>query len=650
MALIRCACSASALLVLFAPAPLWAAATYYVAPDGSDSAPGTESQPFATVGKAQSAAAAGDTVLIRGGRYAFSGSGTVGVAFSKSGTANALINYFAYPGEIPIFDLSALTPSNRVTGLDVHCNYIHLRGLEVMGVHQYQSGQDSWGVRIQGNGNVLENLNVHDNDAPGIFITSGADNLVLNCDSHHNYDYLESGGSGDGFGCHSSGGGNVLSGCRGYDNSDDGFDFINAAGSCTVEKSMSFRNGFVPDTTQAAGNGAGFKAGGYGSPPNVPSSGAATHTVRQCVAFGNRAQGFYANHHPGRIYFYNNTAFNNPTNFDMLADSGYPSDHVLRNNVALASGTAMSRLSGGTDTFNSWTLSVTVTTADFRSVDQTQALAPRAADGSLPEVDFMRLAPDSDLIDKGTDVGLPFNGAAPDLGAFESGGTSAGTGGAPGTGGGPSGGVGPGTGGAADTGGRSSGGVGPGSGGSSRGGAAASGGRGAQTGGSPSGGRSAGGAPNGGVTSTGGGVSAGGTLSTGGSPAATGGDPGLETGGAPAGAGGSGTPATGGSSPGASGTGGFGTSAGGTAPATGGSTTAVGGDATGSGRDTSATGATSPGVDQSGGSDTGSGCSCRLGSSATSGTGFSRTLALLGLGLLSVLRRHRARRSRWASS
>ncbi|MBN1609189.1 MAG: right-handed parallel beta-helix repeat-containing protein [Polyangiaceae bacterium] len=643
MALIPCARAASTLLVLLAPAPLWAAATYYVAPNGKDSAPGTESEPFATVGKAQSAAAAGDTVLIRGGRYAFSGSGTVGVAFSKSGTANALINYFAYPGEIPIFDFSDLTPSNRVTGLDVRCNYIHLRGLEVMGVHQYQSGQDSWGVRIQGNGNILENLNVHDNDAPGIFITSGADNLVLNCDSHHNYDYLESGGSGDGFGCHSSGGGNVLSGCRAYDNSDDGFDFINAAGSCTVEMSFSFRNGFVPDTSQTAGNGAGFKAGGYGSPPSVPSSGAATHTVRQCVAFGNRAQGFYANHHPGRIYFYNNTAFNNPTNYDMLADSGYPSDHVLRNNIALASGTAISRLSGGTDTSNSWTLSVTVTTADFRSVDQTQALAARAADGSLPEVDFMRLAADSDLVDKGTDVGWPYNGSAPDLGAFESGGASPGTGGATGTGGGPSGGV-------TDTGGRSSGGVGPGSGGGSRGGTTASGGRSTQTGGSPSGGRSTGGAPSGGATSTGGGVSAGGTLTTGGSPPATGGGAGLETAGAPADTGGSGTPATGGSSPGASGTGGFGTSAGGSAPATGGSAPAVGGDTTGSGGRTSATGATDPGINQSSGSDTESGCGCRLGSNATTGMGPSRTVALLGLGLLAVLRRRRARRSRWASS
>jgi parallel beta-helix repeat protein len=425
----------------FGPLGAQAASTYYVAPTGgSDSNPGTEAAPFATVGKAQSAAAPGDTVLIRGGRFAFSGSGTVGVSFSKSGTSTAPINYFAYPGETPIFDLTNLTPSNRVTGLDVHCNYIHLRGIEVMGVHQYESGSDSWGVRVQGNGNVIENLNVHNNDAPGIFITSGADNLILNCDSHNNYDYLESGGSGDGFGCHSSGGGNVLRGCRAYDNSDDGFDFINAAGSCTVDQSFSFRNGWVPpDSTHgtpgaAAGNGAGFKAGGYGSPPQVPSTGAATHTAQRCVAVGNRAQGFYANHHPGRINFYNNTAYNNPANYNMLSDSGYPSSHVIRNNVAFGTGGTLSNLNGGTATFNSWDLSLAVSTADFQGVDIAEALGPRNPDGSLPNMKLMHLASGSDLIDVGIDVGLPFVGKAPDLGAFEYGALT-GTGGTSGTGG-----------------------------------------------------------------------------------------------------------------------------------------------------------------------------------------------------------------------
>src|SRR5215510_9209174 len=93
-------------------APLTArAAEYYVAPNGSDSAAGTMAAPFATVGRGQQAAAAGDTVWIRGGVYMFSGTtATVGVNFNKNGATNNPINYFAYPGETPIFDLYNLKP------------------------------------------------------------------------------------------------------------------------------------------------------------------------------------------------------------------------------------------------------------------------------------------------------------------------------------------------------------------------------------------------------------------------------------------------------------------------------------------------------------------------------------------------------------
>lgn len=48
-------------------------------------------------------------------------------------------------------------------------------------------------------------------------------------------------------------------------------------------------------------------------------------------------------------------------------------------------------------------------------------LRPRKADGSLPDINFMKLAPGSDLIDAGINVGLPFSGSAPDLGFSESG-------------------------------------------------------------------------------------------------------------------------------------------------------------------------------------------------------------------------------------
>jgi len=46
-------------------------------------------------------------------------------------------------------------------------------------------------------------------------------------------------------------------------------------------------------------------------------------------------------------------------------------------------------------------------------------MGPRSPDGSLPILEFLRLRDGSQLIDRGTDVGLPYNGSAPDLGAYE---------------------------------------------------------------------------------------------------------------------------------------------------------------------------------------------------------------------------------------
>ena len=68
---------------------------------------------------------------------------------------------------------------------------------------------------------------------------------------------------------------------------------------------------------------------------------------------------------------------------------------------------------------NSWQLPVTADATDFVDLSEASALAPRGADGSLPKNGFARLTPNSDLIDKGVAVDLPFNGSAPDLGAFE---------------------------------------------------------------------------------------------------------------------------------------------------------------------------------------------------------------------------------------
>src|SRR5262245_38386000 len=95
----------SACALVFAACPALAA-EYYVAPNGSDSDPGSMSQPFATLQKGHDMAVAGDTVWIRGGTYTIVTPKTsaAGITLTKSGTSDTnRIKYWAYPGETPVF-------------------------------------------------------------------------------------------------------------------------------------------------------------------------------------------------------------------------------------------------------------------------------------------------------------------------------------------------------------------------------------------------------------------------------------------------------------------------------------------------------------------------------------------------------------------
>jgi len=541
-----------------------AGATYYVAPApaGDDGHAGTMDAPFATAARAQMAAAAGDTVYFRAGTYAYkagtaackSGTDTVNaIVLDKSGTSGNPIRYWAYPGEKPVFDFAAIKDSCRVRGFDVTGSWLHLKGLEVKGVPQNNMlNHESWGVWVSGSNNTFELLDLHHNMGPGLFIQNGGKNLVLNCDSHHNYDPMTSNGAGqsaDGFGAHISAGsgntGNVFRGCRAWWNTDDGFDLINAFEPVIIEDSWAWNAGYLPDTMTSVpdGNGNGFKAGGYGTDTSTFPASPPKHVVRRCLSFNNKASGFYANHHPGPVVFNNNTAYNNKPNFNLLGMDAAGNDihvGVLRNNVAFT-GTAVSNDSGTDETNNSWTLSsVSVSAADFMSTTATGLDGPRQADGSVPNVPFMHLAAGSDLIDKGVDVGLPFVGAAPDLGAFEvgaTGGSGAGGAGPAGSGGTGAGGRGQ-AGAAGSEGGRS---------GSGAGGRSA--GEGTGGGGTVMGSGGASSAGSGGSTASG---SGGGTVtgSGGASSAGSGGTMASGSGGTPATAGSGGAPGSGGAAPG----------------------------------------------------------------------------------------------------
>jgi hypothetical protein len=420
---------ATATPVALAATSAQAATAYYVAPNGSDSAAGTLAAPWASIAHAQTVATAGDTVYLRGGTYTYTKANTActsptarvdAVTLSKSG-----IRYWAYPGEKPVFDFSRVTDNCRIKGFDVTGSNLHLKGLEITGVRQNNNlNHESWGIWISGSNNTFEQLNIHNTMGTGLFINAGGGNLVLNSDSHDNYDSNSSNGageSGDGFGAHYMTAGtasDVFRGCRAWNNSDDGFDLIDAYSPVTIENSWAWKNGYIPGTTTASGNGNGFKAGGYGGEYDAA---AVKHTVRFSVAFANRAAGFYANHHPVADDFFNNTGYGNHPDFNMLgvdsSDAAVGRGN-LRNNLAYT-GTLTSNMSGTSSAYNSWDLGIALSNSLFQSVSTAGWDAPRQADGSLPVLPYLRPTTNSTLIDKGTSVGLPYTGRAPDLGAFE---------------------------------------------------------------------------------------------------------------------------------------------------------------------------------------------------------------------------------------
>jgi hypothetical protein len=432
------------------------AKTYFVSPTGSDDNPGTKVLPFVSFQKAQSIASAGDTVFLRGGHYQMQESQIASrsriqayvVHLDKSGAEGKRIYYWAYPGEQPVFDFSAVKPAGfRVHAFEITGSWLHLKGLEVTGVQVTITDVNTQSICFSNDGgsnNIYEGLSMHDGQGIGFFLTAGSNNLVLNCDAYRNYDYTSKAGGGrnggnvDGFGNHPAKGSinNIFRGCRAWFNSDDGYDCISASEATLFENCWAFSNGYSSDGASRA-DGNGFKAGGYGGrafnglPDSIPRN-----TVRFCLAVMNKAAGFYSNHHLAGSWWYNNTAYANGVNYnilnrkaknetDYLIDGpGY--DHVLRNNVSLApkSGTDISNYDAGRCTIDHNSFlndGMTISADDFLSLDTSQLTSPREADGSLPRIDFMRPKRGSKLIDKGINVGFSYHGKAPDLGCFEEG-------------------------------------------------------------------------------------------------------------------------------------------------------------------------------------------------------------------------------------
>jgi len=136
------------------------AATYYVSTGGSDSAPGTQAQPWRTIQRAANLVNPGDIVLVNTGVYREK------VQLTRSGAAGRKIVFKNAPGHYPVIEATgvsigtwgALVSFNNVS-------YVRMEGFEI----RYSP---SFSVHVAGESHHLEmdNLSIHSGASSGIFI------------------------------------------------------------------------------------------------------------------------------------------------------------------------------------------------------------------------------------------------------------------------------------------------------------------------------------------------------------------------------------------------------------------------------------------------------------------------------------------------
>ncbi len=418
---------------------------YYAAPGGNDvTGDGSFEKPFYSVQKAIDLVMPGDTIYMKGGTYHY----TTRINADKTGEADGgTICLFAEKGKRALLDFSAMPLDASNQGIRVSGSYWHFYGLDIKGAGDngmlIERNKPSGGTYVdvktrtdEAHHNIVEFCSFFENKDTGLQLKNLAEyNQIINCDSYYNRDPGD--GNADGFAPKLTvGTGNYFYGCRAWNNSDDGWDGILAETAdggfpddmlTVMENCWAFNNGFWKDGKETKGNGNGFKLGGSGTYDK-------RHNVimRRCLAFNNLMKGFDQNHNVGSMTLINCTGYSNK----YLANKNHYTYKIdgtilapgkkltLINSVAVCDGLdvdksayAPCQLIGG----ERITCDFMTSASDYVTIDTTGVLAPRKADGSLPDVNFMQIkSGNSKLIDTGTITeGIFFNGLKPDLGCFE---------------------------------------------------------------------------------------------------------------------------------------------------------------------------------------------------------------------------------------
>ena len=140
---------------------------YFVATDGDDNNPGTESLPWKTITRAANTLVAGDTVYIKSGTY------NERVIPQNSGSAGKYITYSAYPGDTVIIDGSDIALPDWAGLFQIDTDYIKVSGLKI-------TNSSDMGCLVRPNHNhiIIENCIISNCQSSGILAEIATDMIV----------------------------------------------------------------------------------------------------------------------------------------------------------------------------------------------------------------------------------------------------------------------------------------------------------------------------------------------------------------------------------------------------------------------------------------------------------------------------------------